>query len=50
LDRADEVMQKGEAEYAVHKGHDCGTGIEVVLVLTGCEFSGVHTLLILAVG
>ena len=32
LDRADEVMQKGEAEYVVHKGHDCGTGIEVVLV------------------
>ena len=31
LDCADEVMQKGEAEYAVHKGHDCGTGIEAVL-------------------
>jgi hypothetical protein len=31
LDRADEVMQKGEAENAVHKGHVCGTGIEVVL-------------------
>jgi hypothetical protein len=32
LDRADEVMQQGEAEYAVHKGHDCGTGIEEGLV------------------
>ena len=32
LDRADEVMQKGEAEYAVHKGHDCGTGIKAGLV------------------
>ena len=32
LDCADEVMQKGEAESAGHKGHDCGTGIEVVLV------------------
>ena len=30
LDRTDAVMQKGEAEYAVHKDHDCGTGIEVV--------------------
>ena len=32
LDRADEVMQKGEAEYAVHKGYDCGAGIEAGLV------------------
>ena len=32
LDRADEVMQKGEAEYAVHTGHDCGAGIEAGLV------------------
>jgi hypothetical protein len=32
LDRADQVMQKGETGYAVHKGHDFGTGIEAVLV------------------
>ena len=32
LDRADEVMQKGGAKYAAHKGHDCGAGIEAGLV------------------
>ena len=32
LHHADQVMQKGETGYAVHKGHDCGTGIEAVLV------------------
>ena len=32
LDHTDQVMQKGETGYAVHKGRDFGTGIEVVLV------------------
>ena len=32
LDHADQVMQKGETGYGVHKGHDFGTGIEAVLV------------------
>ena len=32
LDHADQVMQKGETVYAVHKGHDFGAGIEAVLV------------------
>jgi len=32
LDHADQVMQKGETGYVVHKGHDFGTGIEAVLV------------------
>ena len=32
LDRADEVMQKGEAEYVMHKGHNCGTGIKAGLL------------------
>jgi len=32
LDHADQVMQKGETGYAVHKGHDFGTGIEAVWV------------------
>ena len=32
LDHDDQMMQKGETEYAVYKGHDFGMGIEVVLV------------------
>jgi hypothetical protein len=31
LDHADQVMEKGETGYVVHKGHDFGTRIEVVL-------------------
>jgi hypothetical protein len=36
LDHADQVMQKGETGYAVHKGHNFGTGIEAVLVQVPC--------------
>ena len=36
LDHADQVMQKGETGYAVHKDHDFGTGIEAVLVQVPC--------------
>jgi hypothetical protein len=32
LDHTDQVMQKGETGYAVHKGHNFGTDSEAVLV------------------